>query len=73
MDYFHVAAMLRQAGIEPPGLTTDDHGGRPFLLAGGPALSMNPEPLAPFFDAILIGEAEEALPGLLDLLVDGIG
>jgi len=72
MDYFHVAAMLRQAGIEPPGMTSDDHGGRPFLLAGGPALSMNPEPLAPFFDAILIGEAEEALPDLIDLLVDGI-
>ncbi len=72
MDYFHVAAMLRQAGVEPPGLTTEDHGGRPFLLAGGPALSMNPEPLAPFFDAVLIGEAEEALPRLIDLFVDGI-
>ena len=72
MDYFHVAAMLRQAGVEPPGLTTEDHGGRPFLLAGGPALSMNPEPLAPFFDAILIGEAEEALPRLIDMLVEGI-
>ncbi len=72
MDYFHVAAMLRQAGIEPPGLTADDHGGRPFLLAGGPALSMNPEPLAPFFDAILIGEAEETLPSVVDLLVDGV-
>ena len=72
MDYFHIAAMLRQAGIEPPGLTEDDHGGRPFLLAGGPALSMNPEPLAPFFDAILIGEAEEALPGIVDLLVEGV-
>lgn len=72
MDYFHVAAMLRQAGIAPPGLTTDDHGGRPFLLAGGPALSMNPEPLAPFFDAILVGEAEEALPRLVDLFVDGL-
>ncbi len=72
MDYFNVAAMLRQAGVEPPGLTADDHGGRPFLLAGGPALSMNPEPLAPFFDAILIGEAEEALPRLVDLLADGI-
>lgn len=72
MDYFHVAAMLRQAGIEPPGLTNEDHGGRPFLLAGGPALSMNPEPLAPFFDAILVGEAEETLPRLVDLFVDGI-
>jgi radical SAM superfamily enzyme YgiQ (UPF0313 family) len=34
---------------------------------------MNPEPLAPFFDAIVIGEAEELLPRLTDLLVDGIG
>lgn len=73
MDYFNVAGMLRQAGVEPPGLTRDDHGGRPFLLAGGPALSMNPEPLAPFFDAILIGEAEEALPRLVDHLVRSIG
>ncbi len=72
MDYFNVAAMLRQAGVEPPGLTREDHGGRPFLLAGGPALSMNPEPLAPFFDAVLIGEAEDALPRLIDLFVDGI-
>lgn len=72
MDYFNVAAMLRQAGVEPPGLADEDTGARPFLLAGGPALSMNPEPLAPFFDAILIGEAEEALPGLIDLLSDGV-
>lgn len=72
MDYFNVAAMLRQAGVEPPGLTDEDTGARPFLLAGGPALSMNPEPLAPFFDAILIGEAEEALPGLINLLRDSV-
>jgi radical SAM superfamily enzyme YgiQ (UPF0313 family) len=72
MDYFNVAAMLRQAGIEPPGVTSEDTGARPFLLAGGPALSMNPEPLAPFFDAILIGEAEEALPRLIDLLQAGV-
>ncbi len=34
---------------------------RPFFLAGGTAVSINPEPLAPFFDAIVIGEAEELL------------
>jgi radical SAM superfamily enzyme YgiQ (UPF0313 family) len=64
--------MLHQAGVEPPGLVAEDTSARPFLLAGGPALSMNPEPVAPFFDAILIGEAEEALPRLIDLLRDGI-
>lgn len=72
MDYFNVARMLRQAGVGPPELAAEDEGGRPFLLAGGPALSMNPEPLAPFFDAILIGEAEEALPRLIDLLAQGV-
>ena len=91
MDYFNVAAMLRQSGIPPLAAqrqddfrpagagTTPKDGGNvatrvwPLLIAGGPALSMNPEPLAPFFDAIVIGEAEELLPRLTDLLVDGIG
>jgi radical SAM superfamily enzyme YgiQ (UPF0313 family) len=69
MDYFHVAAMLRHAGIP---FTADDSPDRPLLLAGGPALSMNPEPLAPFFDAIVIGEVEELLPRLTDLLAEGV-
>ena len=58
-----------------PDTTPEDSDQRvwPLLIAGGPALSMNPEPLAPFFDAIVIGEAEELLPRLTDLLVDGIG
>jgi len=41
---------------------------RPLLIAGGPAVTMNPEPLAPFFDAMVIGEAEELLPRLIELL-----
>jgi radical SAM superfamily enzyme YgiQ (UPF0313 family) len=69
MDYFHVAAMLRHAGVQP--FAADDDA-RPLLIAGGPALSMNPEPLAPFFDAIVIGEVEELLPRLTDLLADGV-
>ncbi len=85
MDYFNLVAMLRQAGIEPLRSPHEDGastaappgppilgGGRPFLLAGGPALTMNPEPLAPFFDAIVIGEAEELLPGLIEALKDGL-
>jgi radical SAM superfamily enzyme YgiQ (UPF0313 family) len=46
---------------------------RPLLLAGGPALTMNPEPLAPFFDAIVIGEAEELLPRLIEILREEVG
>jgi radical SAM superfamily enzyme YgiQ (UPF0313 family) len=73
MDYFNVAAMLRQAGVPPFAEERTATEGLPLLIGGGPALSMNPEPLAPFFDAIAIGEAEELLPGLIDLLVEGIG
>jgi len=72
MDYFNVVDLLRQADIPP--LAADrqaskrwDGGDWPLLIAGGPGVTMNPEPMAPFFDAILIGEAEEALPRFMDL------
>ena len=39
----------------------------PLVIGGGPCV-YNPEPLAPFFDAFFLGEAEEALPGLLQTL-----
>jgi len=72
MDYFNVVEMLRQAGMPP--LAADRAGstqwnGRPWplLIAGGPGVTMNPEPMAPFFDAILIGEGEEAVPALIEL------
>lgn len=72
MDYFNVVELLRQAGIPP--LAADRQqstqwNGQPWplLIAGGPGVTMNPEPMAPFFDAILIGEGEEAVPQLIDL------
>ena len=38
----------------------------PILMAGGPC-SVNPEPFAPFFDLINVGEGEEMLPEIVDL------
>ncbi|MBV7327579.1 radical SAM protein [Chloroflexi bacterium TSY] len=77
MDYFNVVELLRQAGISP--LAADrldsaqwDGTPWPLLIAGGPGVTMNPEPMAPFFDAILIGEGEEAVPALIDLCRDGL-
>ncbi len=82
MDYFNVVSMLRQAGMiigeggpahtsgNPPRLVDLDD--RPLLIAGGPGISANPEPLAPFFDAIVIGEAEELLPRLVDEIREGL-
>lgn len=38
----------------------------PIVIGGGPCV-YNPEPFAPFFDVMFIGEAEESLPAFLRL------
>ena len=77
MDYFNVVELLRQAKIPP--LAADRQSstqwdGRPWplLIACGPGVTMNPEPVAPIFDAILIGEGEEAVPQLIELCREGL-
>ncbi len=39
----------------------------PIVIAGGPC-AVNPEPMAPFFEALVIGEGEEVLHEIMDLL-----
>ena len=39
----------------------------PFVIGGGPC-TYNPEPYAPFFDIFSIGEGEEAIPEVLQLI-----
>ncbi|MEZ4864657.1 MAG: radical SAM protein [Caldilineaceae bacterium] len=73
MDYFNVVDLLRQANMpllaaERQNSTQWNGKPWPLLIAGGPGVTMNPEPVAPFFDAILIGEGEEAVPALIELL-----
>ena len=70
MDYFNVVEMLRQADIPPLAEERDE--GYPLLLAGGPAVTANPQPLAPIFDAFAIGEAEVIVPPLVETLQAGI-
>ena len=38
------------------------------MFGGGPVLTANPEPLAPFFDAVLLGDGELLLPAFIDAL-----
>ena len=73
MDYFNVVEMLLQAGIPPWAAdrvddATPDGPSWPLVIAGGPGVTMNPEPMAPFCDAIVIGEGEEIIPQLADVL-----
>ena len=41
----------------------------PIILGGG-SCSVNPEPVADLFDAILVGDGEEALPEIADIIKD---
>jgi radical SAM superfamily enzyme YgiQ (UPF0313 family) len=70
LDYLQFVTVLHQAGIQALARERDE--GDPLLLAGGPAVSANPEPMADLCDAIFIGEVEEVLPRLLDTLRDGL-
>ena len=66
MDLPHVVTMLGSAGI--PVLRSERGPDDPFVLAGGPLTLSNPLPLSPFADAVVVGEAEESLPRLLEVL-----
>lgn len=67
MDYFHVASLLRAAGIPPRAVDRDEN--EPLIIAGGPAVSANPEPLAPLLDAVAIGEVEPIFEPLTEALL----
>lgn len=59
LDYMNLVAMLRGAGL--PVLREQREEGDPIVLAGGPAPTLNPEPLSVICDAIAIGEAEPVI------------
>ena len=62
-DYVNVLKMLAWGGVEP---RRDARGaGAPFVIAGGICVFYNPEPLADFVDAFLVGEAEALLDDFL--------
>ena len=46
---------------------TDNH---PLVIAGGPG-AFNPEPLAPFLDAVVLGDGEEIIHSIIDIVIDG--
>jgi radical SAM superfamily enzyme YgiQ (UPF0313 family) len=62
-DYLHVIRMLELAGL--PSRRADRGAAHPLVIAGGPAIFLNPEPIADFVDCFLIGEGEEMLPEFL--------
>lgn len=67
-DYPNVLKILDLGKI--PLLCEERSESHPLILAGGINTFLNPEPLAPFFDLFLLGEAEEMLDSFLDRFKD---
>ncbi|MFC1895728.1 radical SAM protein [Thermodesulfobacteriota bacterium] len=65
-DFPNILSILLKAGIPFRAAQRGDT--HPLIIAGGVAAFLNPEPIAPFVDCFLIGEAEAMLPQFLGLL-----
>jgi radical SAM superfamily enzyme YgiQ (UPF0313 family) len=63
-DYVELVRLIRVAGL--PLLAAERGAPHPLIMAGGVACFLNPEPVAPFLDCILLGEAEAVLPAFLE-------
>ena len=65
LHYPGVIKLLDLAGI--PRLADYRSEDDPLIIGGGP-VAFHPEPIAPFFDAFLLGDGEEAFPEIVDLI-----
>lgn len=69
MDYFHILKILSLGKVT---LLAKDRGENdPIVIAGGPCATFNPEPLADFIDAFIIGEGEDVINEFLDQYYKG--
>ena len=58
LNYTNVLTMLDLAGI--PFFSSERDGSFPLIIAGGPC-TCNPEPVADFFDAMVVGDGENVI------------
>lgn len=62
-DYPNILTILALAGL--PLAAAARGAGEPLVIGGGVAVTLNPEPLADFFDLFLLGEGEETAAAFL--------
>ncbi|HEY7536312.1 MAG TPA: radical SAM protein, partial [Thermodesulfobacteriota bacterium] len=67
-DYINILKMLRLSKI--PLRACDRGESYPLVLAGGMATLLNPEPLAPFIDAFVIGEGEYVTKEVFEIIAN---
>jgi radical SAM family uncharacterized protein len=73
LDYPNVIRILSLCGLDPLSERRTPLVHAPLVIAGGPAATFNPEPLASFIDAFVIGEGEVIIPGLIDCVAENQG
>ena len=61
MSYSNILAMMEMGGVPLEGTERTEND--PIVVAGGPC-AFNPEPLAPFIDAFMIGDGEDVMTEL---------
>lgn len=71
LDYLNLLNILRLSHI--PIRSSERGDQHPLVIAGGPCATFNPEPLAEFVDAFVIGDAEEVISPLAQALVSSAG
>ena len=62
-DYANLVRMLIKSGIPHK---KSDRKRKPIVIAGGPCITENPEPLKEFIDVFIVGEAEPVVDDLID-------
>ena len=63
MSYTNVLNMLKQSGI--PLYSSQRREEHPIIMAGGPC-AFNAEPMADFFDIVVIGEGEDVIGSIIE-------
>jgi radical SAM superfamily enzyme YgiQ (UPF0313 family) len=67
MAYTNLLTVLDLAGI--PAFSSERAGSHPLVIAGGHA-AFNPEPVADFLDAVVLGDGEQAVLAITDVIRD---
>ncbi|HIE03908.1 MAG TPA: radical SAM protein, partial [Candidatus Latescibacteria bacterium] len=63
-DLPNLVSALKESGIEPLSSLRE----RPLVVVGGMCALLNPEPISPFAEVVVVGEAEAVLPKFVTVL-----
>jgi len=68
-DLPNLVSALKESGIEPLSSLRE----RPLVVVGGMCAFLNPEPISPFAEVVVVGEAEAVLPEFVAVLKETWG